>query len=225
MKRAGLYTKVWQSFCVLLPVRTVGVHGDERTYDEVIALRVVDQRRCDDGGLGPLPHDVLQRISSRIIQRGERRQPRASTTLVRSRPPPSSGRAWMPLRRSCTSTPSTCSMARSAARPAFAGARALGMPVVVMTDHGILVLVEFHEEAAPRGVKPIGLRGRRCVGLALREEGAGRMSGADAMNGMLLLATVTVTEPDGAGVEGPSRGSAWTSRASTSICCASAAKA
>ncbi|MDP0499060.1 MAG: glutamine-hydrolyzing GMP synthase [Verrucomicrobiota bacterium JB022] len=67
MKAADLYYKVWQSFAVFLPVRTVGVMGDERTYDFVIALRIVESTDAMTADWSYLPHDLLQRISSRII--------------------------------------------------------------------------------------------------------------------------------------------------------------
>jgi GMP synthase (glutamine-hydrolysing) len=66
MFRSGHYYKVWQSFCVFLPVRTVGVFGDERTYDEVIALRIVESTDAMTADWAKLPHELLQRISSRI---------------------------------------------------------------------------------------------------------------------------------------------------------------
>ncbi len=66
MMRSGLYYKVWQSFCVFLPVRTVGVFGDERTYDYVIALRVVESVDAMTADWARLPHDLLRRVSSRI---------------------------------------------------------------------------------------------------------------------------------------------------------------
>jgi GMP synthase (glutamine-hydrolysing) len=66
MYRSGYYYKVWQSFCVFLPVRTVGVFGDERTYDHVIALRIVESTDAMTADWAKLPHEVLQRISSRI---------------------------------------------------------------------------------------------------------------------------------------------------------------
>ncbi|SPD75563.1 GMP synthetase (glutamine aminotransferase) [uncultured Desulfobacterium sp.] len=65
--KAGFYEKVWQSFAVLLPVRTVGVMGDERTYDNVIAVRVVDSLDAMTADWSKLPYDVLGRISNRII--------------------------------------------------------------------------------------------------------------------------------------------------------------
>jgi GMP synthase (glutamine-hydrolysing) len=67
IRRAGLYEKIWQAFCVLLPVRTVGVMGDERTYDEVCAIRAVDSIDGMTADWSRVPYDVLARISSRII--------------------------------------------------------------------------------------------------------------------------------------------------------------
>ena len=66
MLMSGLYYKVWQSFCVFLPVKTVGVFGDERTYDYVIALRIVESVDAMTADWAKIPHDVLQKISSRI---------------------------------------------------------------------------------------------------------------------------------------------------------------
>jgi len=67
IREAGLYDKIWQSFCVLLPVRTVGVMGDERTYDEVIALRAVESKDGMTADWSRIPHEVLSRTSARII--------------------------------------------------------------------------------------------------------------------------------------------------------------
>ncbi|HEU4344139.1 MAG TPA: glutamine-hydrolyzing GMP synthase, partial [Candidatus Binatia bacterium] len=67
IRAAGLYDKVWQSFAVLLPVKTVGVMGDERSYENVIALRVVDSQDGMTANWVSLPADLLGRISSRII--------------------------------------------------------------------------------------------------------------------------------------------------------------
>ena len=64
---AGFHDKVWQSFAVLLPTRTVGVMGDERTYENVIALRVVDSQDGMTADWVPLPSELLGRISNRII--------------------------------------------------------------------------------------------------------------------------------------------------------------
>ena len=66
MAASGYYWKVWQSFAVFLPVKTVGVFGDERTYDYVIALRIVESIDAMTADWAKLPHDLLQKISSRI---------------------------------------------------------------------------------------------------------------------------------------------------------------
>ena len=67
IKSAGLYEKVWQSFAVLLPVKTVGVMGDERTYEHVIAVRSVDSLDAMTADWSKIPYEVLGRISNRII--------------------------------------------------------------------------------------------------------------------------------------------------------------
>jgi len=67
IRAGGMYERVWQSFAVLLPVRTVGVMGDERTYDEVIALRAVDSTDGMTADWARLPYDLVGRISARII--------------------------------------------------------------------------------------------------------------------------------------------------------------
>ena len=67
MRKADLYTKVWQSFAVLVPVKTVGVMGDERTYEDVIALRIVDSVDAMTADWSRVPYELLARMSSRII--------------------------------------------------------------------------------------------------------------------------------------------------------------
>lgn len=66
MMASGHYWKVWQSFAVFLPVKTVGVFGDERTYDYVIALRIVESTDAMTADWAKLPHELIQKISSRI---------------------------------------------------------------------------------------------------------------------------------------------------------------
>jgi len=67
MRASGWYYKVWQAFAVLLPLKTVGVMGDERTYESVVALRVVDSVDAMTADWTRLPPELLARISNRII--------------------------------------------------------------------------------------------------------------------------------------------------------------
>jgi len=68
IRSANLYHEIWQAFAVLLPVRSVGVMGDERTYDNVVALRAVTSTDGMTADWYPFPHDVMARISNRIIR-------------------------------------------------------------------------------------------------------------------------------------------------------------
>jgi GMP synthase (glutamine-hydrolysing) len=67
IKRAGLYNKLWQAFAVLLPIKTVGVMGDNRTYESVCAIRAVESQDAMTANWAKIPYDVLNKISSRII--------------------------------------------------------------------------------------------------------------------------------------------------------------
>jgi GMP synthase (glutamine-hydrolysing) len=69
LKEFGLYNSVWQAFVVLLPVSSVGVMGDERTYENVVALRAVTSVDGMTADWAKLPHEFLGEISSRIINR------------------------------------------------------------------------------------------------------------------------------------------------------------
>jgi len=67
LKNANLYNKIWQAFCILLPVQSVGVMGDERTYEDVIALRAVTSVDGMTADWARIPPEILGKISNRII--------------------------------------------------------------------------------------------------------------------------------------------------------------
>jgi GMP synthase (glutamine-hydrolysing) len=67
LRSAGLYDSVWQAFCVLLPVQTVGVMGDARTYENVCALRAVTSSDGMTADTFPFPHEFLGRVATRIV--------------------------------------------------------------------------------------------------------------------------------------------------------------
>ena len=71
IERAGLYDEIWQALVVFLPVQSVGVMGDERTYQNAVALRCVSSTDAMTADWSRIPYDVLATISSRIINEVE----------------------------------------------------------------------------------------------------------------------------------------------------------
>ncbi|MCK4728118.1 MAG: GMP synthase (glutamine-hydrolyzing), partial [Desulfobacterales bacterium] len=67
IKAQGLYRKLWQSFAVLLPLKSVGIMGDQRTYEHIVAIRSVTSTDAMTADWAKLPHSLLGRISNRII--------------------------------------------------------------------------------------------------------------------------------------------------------------
>jgi GMP synthase (glutamine-hydrolysing) len=67
IKKEGYYNKLWQSFAVLLPIKSVGVMGDKRTYENIIAIRAVTSKDAMTADWAKLPHKLLGKISNRII--------------------------------------------------------------------------------------------------------------------------------------------------------------
>jgi len=67
LRAADLYSSVWQAFAVLLPVQSVGVMGDERTYENVIALRAVTSQDAMTADWAQLPYELLKKVANRII--------------------------------------------------------------------------------------------------------------------------------------------------------------
>ncbi len=67
IKKAGLYRKIWQAFAVLLPIKSVGVMGDERTYEQVVAVRIVESEDGMTADWSKIPYGVLEKVSNEIV--------------------------------------------------------------------------------------------------------------------------------------------------------------
>ncbi len=85
IREAGLYRELWQSFCVLPDIRTVGVQGDERTYGHVVVVRAVTSDDAMTADWARLPYDLLERIASRMIN--ELREVNRVVLDITSKPP------------------------------------------------------------------------------------------------------------------------------------------
>ncbi len=157
VRRAGVYNKLWQAFAVLLPVRSVGVMGDQRTYQQVVVLRLVQSVDGMTANWFPAPRALLARISTRIVN--EVQGVNRVVYDVTTKPPGNDRmgiRPWPYGSSISTTTRSTASWTAPSASPDLVDAAYRNkMPAVALTDHGnIFGAVEFFKEAKARASSP-----------------------------------------------------------------------
>ena len=107
IRRAGLEREIWQAFAVLPAIKSVGVMGDARTYEYPIILRAVTSEDAMTADWARLPYDLLERISSRVINEVAGRQPRGARHLVEAAGHDRVGVSGLDVRATSTSSRST----------------------------------------------------------------------------------------------------------------------
>jgi hypothetical protein len=122
-RRAGLYRELWQSFCVLPDIRTVGVQGDQHTYGHVVVLRAVTSDDAMTADWAHLPYELLETTSSRMIN--ELQAPSTSAGVLR----PTRRVGRVSHNRSATSS-------RSRSQRGFGKTQASAAAAICATSHG-----------------------------------------------------------------------------------------